>query len=119
MTRTRWKVSKYQSPSVVYSHPVKRTAEGEEGAVPLEHSRAAAYRALSARANYLALDRTDIAFAAKECCRRMSEPTSVDWQALVRIVRYLSGVPRLVCAYPWQDPVVELSTWVVTTLRVV
>ena len=32
------------------------------------------YRACAARANYLALDRVDVAFAAKELCRRMSSP---------------------------------------------
>ena len=44
----------------------------------------------------------------------MSCPTTVDWAALVRLTRYLSGQPRLVYDFPWQDEVAALDTWVDT-----
>ena len=75
---------------------LKRTVEAEEEAVPLEKSRVEAYRGLAARVNYLALDRPDLAFAAKGCCRRMTNPSSLDWSALVCLARYVAGRPRLV-----------------------
>ena len=37
------------------------------------------YRALAATANYLAQDRVDIQFAAKEVCRDMSKPRASSW----------------------------------------
>ena len=53
-------------------------------------------RATAARANYLALDRPEVAYAAKELCRRMSAPRQRDKVALRRLCRYLLGVPRVV-----------------------
>ena len=61
------------------------------------------YRALAARANYLALDRPDIQFATKEICRAMSNPTKSDWLKLKRLGRYLIDSKRLVAKYPWQE----------------
>merc|ERR1739836_200955 len=40
----------------------------------MESKSATAYRAMAARANFLAIDRPDIAFSVKELCRRMSAP---------------------------------------------
>ena len=60
------------------------------------------FRAKAARANYLAADRPDIQFAAKEVCRYMSKPTKVSVSALHRLCRYLGGRPRLVYEYPFQ-----------------
>ena len=42
-------------------------------------SQAIMYRAVTARANYLSQDRSDIQFAVKELCRKMSSPTEFDW----------------------------------------
>ena len=61
------------------------------------------FRSLVMRANYLALDRPDIAYAAKELARRMSAPTVDDWAGLKRLVRYLKGRPRLVWFYKQQE----------------
>ena len=61
------------------------------------------YRALAARLNFLAVDRPDLLYAAKECPRRMSKPRNKDWEALTRICRYLIGCPRMVHTYRWQD----------------
>jgi hypothetical protein len=60
------------------------------------------YRSGTARANYLAMDRPDLAFATKELCRRMSAPRVQDWVALERLTRYLAAEPRLVYNYAWQ-----------------
>ena len=57
---------------------------------------------MAARANYLGLDRVDIAYAAKECCRHMVNPRTIDWQALRRIARYLKGRPRVAYRFEWQ-----------------
>ncbi len=58
--------------------------------------------ARAARANFLASDRPDIAFAVKELCRGMSAPTARDPEALKRLARYLLGKPRVVFHYAWQ-----------------
>jgi hypothetical protein len=62
-----------------------------------------AFRGSAARGNYLANDRPDCQFAAKEICRWMSSPTDLSWQAMKRMARYLAGHPRLVVKYPWQQ----------------
>ena len=71
----------------------------EEGDCPLDAAETGLFRATAARANYLALDRPEVAFAAKELCRRMSEPRRRDKAALQRLCRYLLGAPRLVYRY--------------------
>ena len=82
---------------------VKWKPEEVEASQPLDGPRASQFRALAARANYLGLDRVDIAYAAKECCRRMTDPRDIDWGALRRIARYLRGKPRLVYKFRWQS----------------
>ena len=79
---------------------MKWRAEEIEAAAAPDKEMAGRYRALAARANYLGLDRVDIAFPMKECCRRM--PT-IDWLALRRIVRYLLGHPRVVHKFIWHE----------------
>ncbi len=61
-----------------------------------------AFRGSAARANYLAADRVDCQFAAKEICRWMAAPTEQSWAALKRLCRYLVGLPRMVYVYRWQ-----------------
>ena len=51
------------------------------------------YRSFAARANYLSLDRPDLAFPAKELCRRMRSPGKTDLEALRRLGRYLLDSP--------------------------
>ena len=69
----------------------------------LSASEASQYRAVAARANYLALDRLDIQYATKECCRGMAQPQVRHWSMLKRLARYLLGKPRVVWQYPWQE----------------
>ena len=61
-----------------------------------------AFRGSAARANYLAADRLDCQFAAKEICRWMARPSKTAWEALKRLCRYLVGLPRMVFKYQWQ-----------------
>ena len=60
------------------------------------------FRALAARSNYLAQDRIDLIFAAKEACRFMSAPTESAEASLKRLGRYLLGHKRMVYTYPFQ-----------------
>ena len=65
--------------------------------------RATMYRAMTARLNYLAADRADIAFSVKEVAREMSKPTQGSWDRLKRIGRYLIKSPRVVSNFQWQQ----------------
>jgi len=69
---------------------------------PLSSDAHTAFRALAARANYLAQDRIDLIFSAKEVCRFMASPTETSDAALKRLGRYLLGHKRMVYAYPFQ-----------------
>ena len=60
------------------------------------------FRGLAARANYLAQDRPDIQYAAKEVCRGMARPLKMHVKALRRLARYLVGAPRLIWQFGWQ-----------------
>ncbi len=82
---------------------LKETAAQIAEETDLEPGLHTAYRASAARANYLAADRIDAQFASKEICRWMSAPKSTSWAAMKRLVRYLSGVPRLVYTYGAQQ----------------
>ena len=62
------------------------------------------FRATAARANYLALDRPDLAYASKELCRRMGAPRARDLAALRRLCRYVLGAPRMTYQFEWQEP---------------
>ena len=75
----------------------------EEEAEELGGLQAKEFRALAARANYLAADRADIQFAVKELCRGMAKPTRGDWRKIKRLGRYLIGKPRVVVNYVYQE----------------
>ena len=79
--------------------------------VALEAEERTAYRALAARCNFLAIDRPDIQFAAKEISRHMSNPRRSDWNAVKRIARFLKGKPRLVHYFRWQDEPADFSVY--------
>ena len=59
--------------------------EDEDNEQHLDDGQATKYRALAARANYLAGDRTDIMYAVKEICRHMASPTVGAWKKLKRL----------------------------------
>lgn len=62
------------------------------------------FRSIVMAASYLAEDRPDILDATKEAARFMSEPTTVAWERLERIGRFLVRVPRLVQRLERQRP---------------
>ena len=62
----------------------------------LNNTEATLFRALAARANYLAMDRPECAYATKELCRFFATPTKTGVEQLKRLIRYLAGAPRLV-----------------------
>ena len=74
----------------------KYDAQEEE---ELDSEESSQYRALVARANYLAQDRPDIQYSVKELCREMSSPKVRSWNALKRLARYLLGHPRSILEY--------------------
>ena len=51
----------------------------------MHRDEATLYRAMVARANYLAADRMDVQFAAKEACRDMAAPRVASLQKLKRL----------------------------------
>lgn len=69
------------------------------------------FRAFSARANYLAQDRPDIALSTKELCREFAVPSQVSFLKLKRVVRYLIGLPRLIYRYEWQKRPTHLDIY--------
>ena len=89
--------------------PGVKLALSNETEEPLDSSMHTQFRALVARANYLAQDRADIQFSVKELARRTATPTSSDWQALKRLGRYLLGVPRVVTYYLYQGKLRDIS----------
>ena len=94
--------------------PGTKQEMSEENERKLEAGWASRYRALVARANYLAQDRPDIQFATKELCREMSDPTLRGWNGLKRLGRYLVAYPRYVQEFRRQGRQPNLITWVDT-----
>lgn len=67
----------------------------------LNAEEATSYRAMSARANYLAQDGPDIGYACKELCREFGSPTDPSVKKLTRMANNLVGCPRMVTFDPW------------------
>ena len=82
---------------------------GESEAPTLAKEEATRFRSIAARANYLAQDRPDIAYAVKEICSHAAAPTTESMNALKRLGRYLLVRPRLVFQYPWQGRETDIS----------
>ena len=85
--------------------------EAREQSEELQGEEATQYRALAARLNYLALDRADLQYSAKEISKFMAKPRSVDWLKIKRVGRYLLGAPRYVQVFAWQSMPSELQTY--------
>ena len=66
----------------------KREFEDRESSPDLTYEEAHRFRAIVARGNYLAQDRSDVQFAVKELPRRMSAPKECDWMSAKRLGRY-------------------------------
>ena len=61
----------------------------EKGGVEMDDREMTRFRRVAARINFLAMDRSDLQFAAKELCREMAKPEPKDWDKARRIARYL------------------------------
>ena len=84
--------------------PGQRVSFSElENDEPLDPKLHTAFRGAAARANYLAADRMDVQFAAKEICRWMACPTEGGMAARKRLGRYLVKAKRVVYRYDWQS----------------
>ena len=64
-----------------------------------------------ARGNYLAQDRTDIAYAVKELSKGMSSPKQESMGKLKRFARYLKVRRRLVMKFGYQQEVKGDTVW--------
>ena len=95
------------------STPGVKDRRKDDDANTLSEAEVQLFRSGAARANYLSMDRPDLAFATKELCRRMSAPTKADVEALRRAMRYLLAAPRLVYEFKWQ-PLADLDVYVDT-----
>ena len=82
--------------------PDELDEHGELAFPPLDSDRHRAVREVGGAGQFLAEDRPDMAFAAKEVLRDAHAPTELTENKLKRIGRYLKGAPRLVINYPWQ-----------------
>ena len=82
--------------NMVLTPGVKEQLLGELAETLLSAHASSWFRSGADRCNYPGLDRADVAFAAKELCRRMSAPDRASQLALQRLVLYLKGRPRLV-----------------------
>ena len=80
----------------------------------LSEEQATNYRALAARANFLALDRPDLAFASKELCRSFARPTTADAESLKHLVRYMVHQPRLSYDFLWEQESKSIDIYVDT-----
>ena len=93
---------------------MRKIERAENGGPELSPRDATDFRALAARANYMAQDRPDCAYIAKELCREFAVPTVNSYDRLVRLCRYLHGVPRLVYCYDWQPVPTSMAVYVDT-----
>ena len=91
------------------STPGTKLPETPDGDTPLNAVDTTSYRAISARINYLAQDRPDLGYSAKECARHMAQPCVRHKLQLKRVGRYLIRRPRLVMKFPWQDSFTEVT----------
>ena len=68
----------------------------------LDKERCKTFRSVTMRACYMAIDRTDVQYAVKECAREMHCPTERGWTRLKRLARYLVRVPRVIIQFQRQ-----------------
>ena len=85
--------------------------EEEDNNIPIPTKDAYHFRGLAARANYLAQDRADIQYAAKEICRGMAQPTKGHVKKLRRLARYLIGAPRVIWKFRYQGDCDQVTVY--------
>ena len=90
----------------------QKAAQEEENPEELAAPDVKLYQSMSARLNYLAMDRADVMFSVKELMRKMAKPTEGDLSKLKRVARYLVGTPWMYQEFPWQQRSGELRAYV-------
>ena len=95
--------------NVTLSTPGVKVRVPEEDDTELEGHQASMYRALVARANFVAADRADIQFAVKELAKDMAKPKESSWSALVRLGKYLKRRPRGAILFRYQSMATVIS----------
>ena len=89
---------------------VKQDVPGED--VPLMGAKEATlFRRAAAKANYIAQDRPDIAFASKDLSRSMANPRRGEEIKVKRLARYLKRYPRCILRFRWQERTSEVSAF--------
>ena len=101
--RTANSKSKWQQKSRLGARELRKKEALEDNDQLLNPTDATEFKALSARANFLSQHRPDLAFASKELCRRFAAPTTTSMRKLVSLIKYLSGTPKTVYKYEWQQ----------------
>lgn len=109
--RTPSAKKKFGGPSRQGAKRIRKLEQSMADGMLLTPQNATLYRALAARLNYLAQDRPDVAFCAKELCREFSAPTMNSYTRLVRAVKYLLGCPRIVFHFDFQDLPNDMNTF--------
>ena len=69
------------------------------------------HRGLVALLNYIAQDRADLSFAAKELSQSMARPRLGDDQGVKRVARYLRCFPACALVYRWQAQPASLTVY--------
>ena len=91
--------------------PAEASEVPKENGVKMNGAKATAYRSIAARCNYLALDRIDIQYATKQCCKSMANPMEGDWAKLRRLGRYIKSRPSCISYFRWQEKQNEMSVF--------
>ena len=94
------------------SPPGSGEERGHEDDEDLNGVESTSYRRAAAKINYMALDRPDLSFAAKELPRGNSRPKVGDKLRLLRVLRYLRGKPRVQLQFIHQDEQTSLTTYI-------
>ena len=68
---------------------VRHSIEQINADTPLEEAMVTRFRAIAARSNHPAADRSECKFSTKEICSFMAQPTKMSVDALKRLGRYL------------------------------
>ena len=77
---------------------LRRTAKWHEDSQVGEELKT--FQSVSARYNFLAMDRPDFLYSVKDFVRKMASPSSRDLVPFKRVARYTIKHPRMVCRYP-------------------
>lgn len=103
-----WDMRGCSSVSTPWTRDESSRGRESQEEVLVDSARIAKFRRAAARFNYMSLDDPRISYASKEISRSMAQPTVESELKVKRVMRYLSGWPRCLIAYPWQDPPSQL-----------